>query len=169
MDTARSVGETFGFNTWAFIAQIISFSLVCAALYKLAYGPILKVLDERRQLVERSNQEAALVKTRVADAEKRSSEIVTAASSAAQKLVEEARAAAQEFQERQIQDAREEAEALIAKAREDARRDYDRMLAELRSEVARLVVETTSKVIGRVLSPEDQRRLAEEASKELAA
>ena len=31
MDTARSMGETFGFNSWAFVSQILSFSIVCAA------------------------------------------------------------------------------------------------------------------------------------------
>ena len=51
LDTAKNVGETFGFSTWAFVAQILSFSAVCAALYKFAYHPILRVLEERRQRV----------------------------------------------------------------------------------------------------------------------
>lgn len=169
MDTARSVAETFGFNAWAFFAQVLSFSLVCAVLYKFAYHPILKVLEERRVLIERSVHEAAAVKVHVADAERRASDIVTQASSGAQKLVEEARVAAQEFQDKQIQEAKAEAEAIVAKARDEARRDYERMLGELRNEVARLVVDTTAKVIGRVLSEDDQRRLVEAASQEIAA
>ncbi len=168
-DTARGVAETFGFNLWAFAAQLFSFSVVCALLYKFAYHPILKVLEDRRLMVERSIQEAASVKVHVADAERRASEIVTQASSGAHKLVEEAKQAAQEFQDKQIREAKAEAEAIVVKAREEAKRDYDRMLGELRGEVARLVVETTAKVVGRVLSEEDQRRLAEEASRELAA
>ena len=43
------------------------------------------------------------------------------------------------------------------------------MLAELRREVGRLVVETTAKVTGKVLTPDDQKRLAEETNRELAA
>jgi F-type H+-transporting ATPase subunit b len=168
-DTARSIGEVFGFNAWAFGAQVFSFSVVCLILYKFAYHPILKVLEERRQLVERSIREAAEVKVHVADAERRATEIVTQASSGAHKLVEEAKQAAQEFTERQVRDARAEAESIVLKAREEAKRDYDRMLGELRGEVARLVVETTAKVVGRVLTEEDQRRLAEAAVNELAA
>jgi F-type H+-transporting ATPase subunit b len=43
------------------------------------------------------------------------------------------------------------------------------MLAELKREVGRLVVETTSAVTGKVLTVEDQRRLAEETERQLAA
>ncbi len=40
-----------------------------------------------------------------------------------------------------------------------------RMLAELKREVGRLVVQTTAAVAGRVLTADDQRRLAEETAK----
>jgi F-type H+-transporting ATPase subunit b len=43
------------------------------------------------------------------------------------------------------------------------------MLTELRREVGRLVVETTSKVTGKVLTPDDQKRLADETTRQLAA
>ncbi len=169
METASSVGKQFGFNTWAFVAQVLSFSIVCAALYKFAYHPLLKLLEDRRQKIEHTYKEAAAVKVQVADAERRAAEIVVQASSGAHKIVEEAKVAAQQFQEQQMQQAKLEAEALIAKAREATQRDYDRMLGELRSEVARLVVDTTAKVSGKVLTAEDQRRLLEEAGREIAA
>jgi F-type H+-transporting ATPase subunit b len=168
-ETARNVGETFGFNSWAFVAQALSFSLVCGALYKFAYHPILKVLEDRRVQIERTQQDAAAMKVHLADAERKASELVMQASSGAQKMVEEAKAAAQDFSDKQLREAKAEAEAIVAKAREEARRDYDRMLGELRGEVARLVVETTSKVLGRVLTAEDQARLSEAATRELAA
>ena len=60
------------------------------------------------------------------------------------------------------------AEQIIAKAREAAAQDHAKMLAELKREVGRLVVQTTATVTGKVLTPEDQRRLAEETQKQLA-
>jgi len=56
-----------------------------------------------------------------------------------------------------------------SRLREAAAQDHDRMLAELRREVGRLVVDTTSKVTGKILSADDQKRLADETSKQLAA
>jgi F-type H+-transporting ATPase subunit b len=41
------------------------------------------------------------------------------------------------------------------------------MLAELKREVGRLVVQTTATVTGKILTPDDQRRLAEETEKQL--
>lgn len=168
METARSMGETFGFNNWAFVAQVISFSIVCAALYKYAYGPVLKILEDRRHRIELTYKEAAALKVQVQDAEKRANEIVVQASSGAHKIVEEAKVAALEFQEKQMQQARAEAEALLAKAREEAKRDRERMMVELRAEVAGLVVRTTAKVAGKILTDDDQRRLTEEANREIA-
>jgi F-type H+-transporting ATPase subunit b len=43
------------------------------------------------------------------------------------------------------------------------------MLAELKREVGRLVVQTTATVTGKILTPEDHRRLAEETAKVAAA
>ena len=61
------------------------------------------------------------------------------------------------------------AEQIIAKAREAAAADHARMLAELKKEVGRLVVQTTTTVTGRILTNEDQRRLAEETARQVSS
>jgi F-type H+-transporting ATPase subunit b len=91
------------------------------------------------------------------------------ANTQANKLIEEARAAAARVQEAETQKAIAAAEQIITKAREAAAQDHARMLTELRREVGRLVVDTTTKVTGKVLTPEDQKRLADETSRQLAA
>ena len=59
------------------------------------------------------------------------------------------------------------AEQIIAKAREAAAQERATTLVELKREVGRLVVQTTMTVTGKVLTTEDQRRLAEETQKQL--
>ena len=61
------------------------------------------------------------------------------------------------------------AEQIVAKAREASAQDHARMLIELKREVGRLVVQTTAAVTGKVLTPDDQRRLIEDANKQLGA
>jgi F-type H+-transporting ATPase subunit b len=56
----------------------------------------------------------------------------------------------------------------VANARQEAAREHDRMLAELKREVGKLVVETTAAVSGKVLSADDQHRLAEETASQLS-
>ena len=55
----------------------------------------------------------------------------------------------------------------MLKAREAAAREHTRMLTELRGEVGRLVVTTAAAVTGKILTADDQRRLAEEAARQL--
>ena len=84
-------------------------------------------------------------------------------------MIEEARAAAARVREQETQKAVAAAEQILLKAREAAAQDHDRMLRELKREVGRLVVQTTTTVTGKILTPEDQRRLAEETEKQLAS
>jgi F-type H+-transporting ATPase subunit b len=84
-------------------------------------------------------------------------------------LIEEARAAAARVQEQETQKAIAAAEQIMAKAREAAAQDHARMLAELKREIGHLVVETTTRVTGKVLTPDDQQRLAQETTRQLAA
>ena len=140
------------------------------ALYFLAYKRILQVLEERRQRIADGLANADKIKADAwRDTEAARQEVLNQANAQATKLIEEARAAAARVQEQETQKAIATAEQIIAKAREAAAQDHERMLAELRREVGRLVVDTTTKVTGKVLTPEDQRRLAEETTRQLAA
>ena len=62
-----------------------------------------------------------------------------------------------------------QAEDIIAKAKEATRAERQEEMNKLKAEIGRLVVETTIKVSGKVLTDEDQQRLIDETNKELAA
>ena len=47
----ESVARTFGVVWSHLISQSISFGIVCIVLYKLAYTPILQILETRRQQI----------------------------------------------------------------------------------------------------------------------
>ena len=168
--TGKGIVETFGVDWHQLIAQIISFTIVAILLSKFAYAPILKVLAERRQRIADGLANADKIKAELASTGIGApGSFVDQANAQANKLIEEARAAAARVQEVETQKAITAAEQIIAKAREAATQDHDRMLADLRREVGRLVVDTTTKVTGKILSPDDQKRLADETSKQLAA
>jgi F-type H+-transporting ATPase subunit b len=158
---------TFGVDWPHLIAQIISFCIVCFILYRYAYRPVLKMLDERRRLIAQSLAETERIKAEVARTEVQRREMMMQANAEATKLIEEARAVAVRLQEQEAQKAIVTAEQILAKAREAAAQDYARMLADLKREVGRLVVQTTARVTGKILTPEDQKRLAEETARQL--
>lgn len=169
LDSARQTGEQFGFNPTLFFSQVVSFIIVCVLLQKYAYKPIIDVLEERREKIAEGLANAEKIKQQLAEAETKHAEILSRANDEAQKMIEEARASAAAIAERRQQQAITEAEGIITKAREAIVLERDRAFSDLRREVTRLVVETTGKVTGKVLTAEDQRRLSEEAAREIAA
>ncbi len=165
--TARDTAEKFGLDAPHFFAQVISFLIVAALLYRFAYKPILTVLEERRQRIAEGLENAEKIKVELAKTESSRQAVFDRANDQANKLIEEARAAAARVREQETQKAIAAAEQIMVKAREAAVRDHERMLAELKREVGRLVVQTTATVTGKILTPDDQRRLAEETEKQL--
>lgn len=168
LDSARETLETFGWNWQLFLSQVISFTIVALLLRKFAYQPILKVLHERRDRIDESLRNADRIKQELADAEKRHSEILAKANAEAQKMIDEARQSAGIVAERKQQEAIAAAEQIMAKAREAAALEHERTMQQLKHELGRLVVDTTAKVTGKVLTPDDQRRLQEEAARQVA-
>lgn len=165
---ATDTAETFGLDWPHLIAQVISFLIVAALLYKYAYHPILAVLEQRRQRIAEGLANADRAKAELARTEAMQREVLDKANAQAMKLIEEARAAAARVQEQETQKAITQAEQIIAKAREATALERSRMLTDLRREVGALVVRTTTQVIGKTLTPEDQQRLAEETRRQLA-
>ncbi|HUL79282.1 MAG TPA: ATP synthase F0 subunit B [Vicinamibacteria bacterium] len=163
------IARTFGVDWPHFLAQVVSFAIVCGVLYRFAYKPVLAMLEERRQQIEMGLANAAQIKAELARTEAQRQEVIGQANAQATKLIEEARAAAARVQQEETQKAVAAAEQIVARAREAAAQDHVRMLAELKREVGRLVVQTTAAVAGKVLTPEDQRRLDEETAKRLSA
>jgi F-type H+-transporting ATPase subunit b len=96
-------------------------------------------------------------------------EVMAKAYAESAKVVEESRRAAARVFEHETQKAIATAEQIMIRARQAAAQDHDRMLAELKREFGRLVVQATTVVTGKILTAEDQRRLAKEAVKAAAA
>jgi len=167
--TAEDIGLQFGVNVWLFLSQVISFLIVCFLLQKFAYKPILNVLEERRERIAEGLANADKIKQQLAEAEIRYNEIISKANADAQKMLDEAKASATVLSDRKTQQAISEAEQILAKAREAAAADHDRMLADLKREVGRLVVNATSRVTGKIITPEDQKRISEETAGQIAA
>jgi F-type H+-transporting ATPase subunit b len=163
----EEIARTFGVDWPHLLSQVVSFGIVCAVLYLLAYTPILKILEARRKQIADGLANADKIKAELARIEKERHAILSQAADEGKQLIEEARAAAARVQAEETRKATVAAEQVLVRAREATERDRARMLAEARREIGRLVVQTTATVTGKVLTPEDHRRLAEETAREL--
>lgn len=163
----EEIARTFGVNWPHLTAQMISFAIVCAVLYWFAYQPVLRMLEQRRQQIAQGVANTEKINAALADIEAQRQRVMADARAQAQQFLAEAREASKRLQQLETTRVKAATEQIMAKAREGAAAEHARMLTELRREVGRLVVQTTAAVIGKVLTPDDQRRLAEETTKHM--
>jgi F-type H+-transporting ATPase subunit b len=165
----EQIARTFGVDWPHLIAQIVSFAIVCALLYLFAYKPVLKMLTTRRELIAQGLANSEKIQAELAKTETQRQEVIAQANVEAAQLLEDARSAAARLREQETQKAHVAADQIIARARADAASDHTQMLAQLKREVGRLVVQTTAAITGKVLTTEDQERLAQETARELSS
>ena len=166
---AAELAERFGWEPRLFISQVVLFVIVAVVLAKFAYKPLLAMLEQRKRQIQEGIENAEKTRKELANAQAKSQEILTNAGLQANKVVEEARAAAAAEREKARQQAVTDAQDIIAKARAASESELNRLKAELRREFGRLVVDASTRVTSKILTDADRNRLADEATRELAA
>jgi len=127
------------------------------------------MLEERRRLIALGLANAEKIKAELDRTEAQRQEVMVQAYAQSAKVIEEARVSAARVLEQETRTASASGEQIIAKAREAATQDRDRLMTELKREVGHWAVRAATAVTGKILTPEDQRRLAEENVKQVAA
>ncbi|MCB1237414.1 MAG: F0F1 ATP synthase subunit B [Verrucomicrobiae bacterium] len=160
--------DTFGVQWGSFLSQVLIVLIVYLILKKYAFGPVLAMLEERRARIADGEKNLEKIRTDLANAEARVQEMLDEANADAERLIGEARASADAVREQKTQEAINEAGNIIAKAREASKLEHERLMSELKRDFGRLVVDTTSKVTGKVLDEKDQKRINEETAAQVA-
>jgi F-type H+-transporting ATPase subunit b len=169
MDAAGKVAQQFGVYWPNLIAQVILFAIVYYVLKKYAFQAVISMLEERRRRIEEGQLNAEKIKKQLAEAQAKYEEILAKANAESQRLLDEVRASGDRLAEQKRQEAITAAEQIALKAQEAIALERDKIMAEMKRELGRLVVDTTARVTGKVLSPEDQQRINEESARQIAA
>jgi len=150
-------------NVGLMIWTLLAFGITLFLLNKLAFPRIAEALDRRRKAIEDSIESAERAKreadelleeyrARLREAREQAEDITVRARKAADSVAEDAKAQASQ-----------QREELLARTRRDIEAETKRALEEIRKEVADLTVIATEKVTRKSLTPDDHRRLIEEA------
>jgi len=169
MDALSNVAHQFGVDWSNFIAQVILFAIVYFVLKTYAFKPVIAMLEERRRRIEEGQINAENIKRQLAEAQAKYEEILAKANADAQRLIEEVHASGDRLAEQKRQEAIAAAEQITLKAQEAMAMERERIMAELKQELGRLVVDTTVRVTGKVLTPQDHQRINEETVRQIAA
>jgi F-type H+-transporting ATPase subunit b len=154
--------EALGINLGFFLVQVANFIIVALVLGAWAYGPIVNILEQRKQRIAQGLEDARIAGEARANAEKEAQKIIAAAQADANKRVAEATQRAEQAaaEVRAASDA--ERSRLMAAAQEEAGLERNRILADLRGQVAALALAAAQKVIGTELNEQKQHSLIQE-------
>jgi F-type H+-transporting ATPase subunit b len=149
------------------IWTLIAFGITFYVLKRFAFGPIQKTIDERRDRIRLAVEEADKARAEARELLEEHRALIGQAKSEAGEILAEARKVA----DAQLARAKDETEADRQRRLEETRKQIEaetaRALEQIRTEVADLTLAATSRVVGRVLTEEDHRRLIDEAIRDL--
>ena len=149
------------------IWTLICFAITFYVLKRFAFGPIQRTIDERRDRISKAISEADNAREEARSLLEQHRQLIGEAKGEAAAILADARKVA----DAQIERVKEESEAERQRRLEETRRQIEaetkRSLDQIRSEVADLTLAATTRVTGKVLDAEDQRRLIDEAIAEL--
>lgn len=160
--------EKFGLAWPKFLAQVIIFWIVFTILKKFAFGPILAMLEQRRQRIADGEAKLEKIAKDLAEAEKNAQAIIDKANAEADRQIKDASDSSRSLAEKRQQEAIHEANQIIAKAREAAQLEHEQLMSQLKREFGRMVADATSRVTGKVLTQDDQTRINQETTAQVS-
>ena len=151
--------EKLGINITWLLAQVVNFGLLLFILWKLAYKPVLKVMDDRKQRIQESLDYAENAKKQAAEQQKEFDRKLADARREAQAAATVAAQAGEKERAVILAQAREDARKMIEQAKEQIEYERKQMLAELREEVVQLSLLAAEKVVSQSLDEQAHHRL----------
>jgi len=154
--------EGLGINLTLLVAQIFNFFILFLILSAVAYKPMVKFLDGRREKIAKGLEDARKAEERLANIEKDYQMRMDAARADAQKMVADLTANAEKNAGAIVAKANEDAAKIKATGQEEAETERNKALADLRSQVVALSMAAANKLIGASMDEKRQRALVDE-------
>jgi F-type H+-transporting ATPase subunit b len=153
------ISVTPGLMIWTIVCFFVTFFV----LKKYAFGPIQKMLDDRREQIRRSIEEAENSREEARKLLEEHRALMNQARSDAEKILAEARRTAEAMEKRMRDETETERQRRLEETRREIAAETARALEQIRSEVADLTLEATAIVVGKKLDSDRDRELITEA------
>jgi F-type H+-transporting ATPase subunit b len=148
-------------------ATLVVFALFAWVLGKFAWGPLLRIVDEREKTIRDQVDSAQQAAAEAKDLLVQHQEMLKGAGREREEILQKAVKEAEAVRADLVTKARADADQVVSKAREQMQREKDQAVAELRAQVADIAVEAASRIVKSSLTEEAQRKLVDDYIKEL--
>ena len=149
------------------IWTLVCFLIVFLVLRRFGFAQIQKIIDERRDRIHRSIEQAEQARDEAARLLDEHRAMIVQARGQAEEILEDARKVAESQRERLHGELESDRARRLAETERQITSETERALDQIKNEIAELALITTAKVTGKLLTPEDHRRLIDSAVEEL--
>ena len=151
------------------VTQILGFLIVFWLLRKFAWGPILNLLEERRETIRRKFEDIETEKARVEELKARYEADLKQIDAQARQRINEALTQAQKMAADIEANARQRAEAQLEKMKADIEREYQAARVRLKEEIVNVALGSAERMVKESLDRDRQRKLVENVLSEIEA
>lgn len=144
------------------IAQLVNFAILLVILRLFLFGPIMRMVDERRRRIEEGLQASERAANAAEQSESESRRILEEARAEGREMVARSQETAGRFREELEAQARRDAEQIVARARAEMELESQRAIQGLRAEFADLAIRAAERVVGQSLDRAAHQRLIDE-------
>lgn len=144
-------------NVWTAISQLCASALLFFLMYKLAWKPVKKILDQRSEYEQSKLSQAEALQEENEKLNKEAKEAIVEANKSAEAIVKSAREEGLSIKEELVQEARDESKQLLDNARHDIERQKSRLLQDMHDEIVDVALSATEKMLSEKLNNKSQK------------
>lgn len=153
--------QNLGINGKLLLAQIVNFFVLLWVLKKFAYKPVLEVLEERKDKIEKGLKDAEKSQKKLTEIEEKEKKVLKKARQEAQRIIGKAEEQAKKSGEGIIIESKQKVEKLVSDAKKNIREEKQKMLTEVKAEVIDLVALATDKIVGEKINEGKDKEIIE--------
>ena len=162
--------NVLGLDIRILVAQFVNFAIFFFVLYKFAYKPILKFLDERKDKIEKGINDAENAQKKLLEIEQSEKEILenakTEARNISKEMIEKAENFGEEKKKQIVEKTKEEVKKLIDQERAAIELHKIQTIKEIKKEVSDLVIASLEKILDKKVDKEEISKAIKNIAKE---
>ncbi len=155
-------------NPGLIVWTIITFLIVLAILRGTAWKPLVQVLKDREEKIQSSLEEAEKARLEAIQLLEENKRVLLDAEAQSARIIREGRDVGEKLKAEIVEKAQASSRQMVEQAKDEIRREKDAALVQLRSEVSDLAIAAAGKILDANLDTAQQRRLVDQAIKELS-
>lgn len=149
-------------NIYDFLAQLVAFIIMLVAVFYLAYKPIKKIINKRKDYVRRNVKEAEDELLKAESKNKEASQNITSSKKTAQDIIEKAKIDASKETNSIISKAKQDAQEEVEKGRLIIAQETKKAQEDIHNSIVNVALDVSERILNREVNKEDNDRLVDD-------